>query len=320
MMRKVPVLLLGCLLLSTSTTFAQARSEASPGKKAPDELGLAKVTQDAPGQRAFFVLEGEWGEATPREMAFEIRFGERVMLRDVLQLPKDAVGGTFELLAGDPEALGRLLARAEKQGHRARVTVSVDGRPLRSFSIPELLAYNRQFQESPPNVRQVLGEVRTFAPGALKPSSRDFVSLLAKDYDPVCLSNCDTNRDWCYQTEPACEGVDWCEVCEDEWTLCSNGCWICTDPKSVTERTRTWLKNAYWWGSRCLEDVWQELYYYDLYDLVFQNDRIRRTEYCDGSVVETVLYSWDTYGDCIRSTPWTCSFYQGSAFGSYCPF
>jgi hypothetical protein len=241
MTRKAPVLLLGCLLLSTSTTFGQARSEALPGTVAQEEPDLAKRPQAAPGQRAFFVLEGDWGKASPRELAFEIRIGERVMLRDVLQLPKDAVAG----LAGS----------------------------------------------------------------------------LTKGWDPVCLANCDTNRDWCYQTESSCEGVDHCDVCENEWSSCRNRCWICTDPKSVTERTRTWLKNAYWWGSRCLENVWQELHYYDMYDLVYQNDRIRRTEYCDGRVVETVLYSWDTYDSCIDSTPWTCDFWQGSAFsGDFCPF
>lgn len=244
MTQKVPLLLLGCLLLSTSASYGQVRSETLLGMGVQDELGLAKVAQTAPGQRAFFVLEGDWGKASPRELAFEIRFGERVMLRDVLQLPKDAEGGTFELLAGDPETLGRLLARGAKQGRRAQVTVSVDGRVLRSFSIPELLTYNRRFQESPPDIRQALGEVRTFAPGALEPDREDFAGSLAKGWDPVCLSNCDTNRDWCYQTEPSCEGVDYCDVCENEWSSCRNGCWTstCTDPKSVTERTVSWLK------------------------------------------------------------------------------
>jgi hypothetical protein len=134
------------------------------------------------------------------------------------------------------------------------------------------------------------------------------------------LSNCDQNRDWCNQTEPSCAEVDWCDECEAQWRVCCDHCWICTDPKSVTERTNSWIRNAYWRGRSCLENIWNELYDYDRYDLGIQNDRIRRTEYCDGRVVETVLYSWDSYGSCIRNTFWTCPFREGFDSGSRCPF
>jgi hypothetical protein len=233
----------------------------------------------------------------------------------------DAVNGTFELLAGDPEGLARVLSLAEKAGREAEITVALNGRTLKSFSLPEFLAYNRQFQESPPTLVKPLGEVRTFASdGAPVTPPGKPADPRAKDWDLNCLANCDTNRDYCYQTEPSCEGVDYCDVCENEWSSCRNGCWICTDPKSVSEYTTSRIKSASWAGSDCLGTYYSPNYWYDYYNLVIENSRWRRTEYCNGSHTDTWLYSWDTYGSCMRNTYWSCSYSYGQPWPPYCPF
>jgi hypothetical protein len=270
-------------------------------------------------ERAFFSLAGELVPPGVRELTFEIRIDGRTALTDVLRLPLDAAGGTFELLAGDPRALARLFARAEKD-RRAEITVKLDGRTLRTFSLPDFLAYNRQFQDKLPSVRNPLGETRTFAPepGAeARPDGRQ--GGLSKGWDTQCLANCDTNRDYCYQTEPSCYAVDYCDVCENQWSSCRNGCWVCEEPKSVSQYTSSWIKSASWAGGNCLYDASQSSYWYDFYNLVIENDRYQRTEHCDGSHTDTFLYSWDTYGSCMRQSYWqTCSYPAGSSYPPYC--
>lgn len=321
-MRKTLVLLVGCLLLSGSVLFAETRPEArqaSVEREARDGSGPVKLPA---GERAFFSLADHWVPPGARELKIEIRLAGKSVLQDVLQLPEDAADGTFELLAGDPAGLERVLKLAKKMGDRAQVVVSLDGQVLRSFSIPEFLEYNERFRETPPEVRSLLGEVRTFAPAVAEAagSREDPGQPTALGWDPNCIAACDADRDYCYQTEPSCFGVDWCEVCENQWSACHNGCWICEDPKSVSQYTSSWIKNAYWAGTACLSDVFQNKNWYDFYNLTIQNDRYQRTEYCNGSVAHTLLYSWDTYGSCTRNTPWTCSSSTGSAFGPYCPF
>jgi len=288
----------------------------------------AKLQQNAAipsvplSRRAFFALDGELIAPGPHELKFEVSIEGRTAVSDVIQLPFDSSGGIVELLAGDPAGLADVLARAERAG-KGRLSVSLDGRTLKTFTPAEFRAYNERFQHAPPAVLTPSGEVRTFAPGIGRaPRPADLRDLLSKGYDPQCVANCDTNRDWCYQNEPSCEGVDYCEICEDEWASCHNNCWICTDPKSTSQYTTSSLYSATFYGSSCLEEWFypHSRYWYDSYSYVIRNYRWQRTEYCDGSHTDTLLYTWDTTGSCLRSTFFTCSFSFGTAYGPYCPF
>lgn len=321
-MRKTPLVLLTCLSMTTPLWGQQGAEsrKAFPGQLSTPASSSVPATKLS--ERAFFSLAGELVSPGPHELKFEIRVDRRLILQDVLQLPFDAAGGTFELLAGDPEGLARVFALAEKAGRKAQVTVALDGRTLRTFAFPEFLSYNQQFHEAPPTVSQPLGEVRTFASDAAPTARPDAPpSPHTKGYyDPTCLANCDANRDYCYQTEPSCEGVDYCDVCENQWSACRNGCWVCTDPKSVSEYNTSWIKSATWVGSDCLATLYTPNYWWDYYNLVIENSRWRRTEYCDGSHTDTWLYSWDTYGSCMRNTYWSCSYSYGQPWPPYCPF
>jgi hypothetical protein len=319
-MKKISFVLLG-FLLSSLTAFGQARPDL------PDFLsngrgprgGSSPVSQPLAGPRAYYSLAGHLVPPGARELAFELRIEGRQILTNVLQLPLDAAGGTFELLAGDPGNLERLFTRAEKAGRRAQVVVSLDGRPLRTFAFPEFLAYNRQFEKAPPQLLRPLGEVRTFAPEA---GLTGWQSVQSKSYDPVCVEGCEAQRDWCYQNTPECASVFQCTPCDNEFNTCRQYCWVCEDPKSVTTRTQTTYSNAGYRGSACLTDPWGSKWYWDIFDYIQWQTQIQRTEYCNGSVVETVIGAWQSgSGTCIKWTGGTCSFSQGNSAGvTACPF
>lgn len=316
-MKKISVLLLVCLFLSTPVVFGQTRSElpdflgerGARGGSGRAEPGLA-----APGKRAFYSLAGHLVPPGSRELRIEVRIAGRPLLSDVLQLPLDAAGATFELLGGDPRSLERVFARAAEAGRRAQVVVSLDGRTLRTFSFSEFLIYNQQFEKAPPQIRLPLGEERTFAPEA---GTRGSQSSLAKSYDPECVAGCQAHRDGCYQMEPSCAGVFRCAVCDNEYNTCRQSCWVCEDPKSVTDRTEASMVNNGYRGTACLTDsIWGRSEWWEIYDYVIVYTTIRRTEYCDGSVVETVISSWQNgSGTCIKWTGASCSLSAGSTTG-----
>jgi hypothetical protein len=320
-MRKNALVLLASMLLA-SQLLSQERPKGLESTPGMNGKPTPAVPSTPLGQRAFFSLAGELVPPGLHELKFELRIDGRLALEDVVQLPFDSAGGIVELLAGDPEGLARLFARAEKAGRQAAISIVLDGRTFETFTIPEFLDYNRRFQDVPPVVLKPLGETRTFgSDGEPGTPSGDPLSRPTKDWDLNCLANCDANRDDCYQTEPSCFGVDYCEVCENQWASCRNGCWICTDPMSVSEFTTSSIHSATWYGSNCLTDGFGAKYWYDSYALVIRNYRWRRTHYCNGSHTDTLLYTWDTSGSCLRNAFYSpCSFSMGYAYPPYCPF
>lgn len=316
-MRRMSLCLCSSLLLATPL-LAQKGPEGREIPAARRLTPAASASIARPEQRAFFSLMGELVPPGARELKIEVRIDGRTALQETLQLPMDAAGGIFEVLAGDPEEWARLAARAEKAGRRAAVTVTLDGRTLRTFSFADFLAYNRQFQQAPLAVHQPLADVRTVYPEA--PKARSSSGLSTKGWDYQCLDVCDSDRDYCYQTEPSCFGVDLCQVCDDQWSYCRSGCWICEEPKSTSQYTVSWIKSTTWVGSGCLQEFTSK-YTYDFYNYVQGNARYQRTEHCDGSHTDTYLYSLaDTTGSCIRRTLFTCSFASGNATPPFCPF
>lgn len=322
-MRKSPFVLLASLLLASPLLSQKLPegfelSEGRRGKPAP------AAPWAAPGQRAFFSLAGEMVPPGLHELKFEVRIDGRLALEDAIQLPFDAAGGTVELLAGDPEGLARLFSRAEKAGNRAEISVLLNGKPLETFTLAEFLDYNRRFQETPPPAIKPLGEKRTFLPENERetPSGRP-VGQLTKGgyYDPSCVAGCDAQRDYCYQTDPSCATVFICDACENEYSSCYQYCWVCTDPRSVSEHTTSSIYSATWLGSSCLKDVFNSKYWYDYYNLVIRNYRWQRTHYCNGTYSDSLLYTWDTSGSCLSNLFYNpCSFSTGNAFPPYCPF
>jgi hypothetical protein len=318
-MRQHTLVLLMSVLL-TSPLLAQQRPQGLELSRSLMGKRAAALPSFPLNQRAFFSLAGALVPPGSRELTFEVRIDGRLALQDVIRLPFDSAGGTVELLAGDPAGLANLLARAEKAG-KSQFSVSLDGRTLETFTLAELRAYNKRFQDSLPVALKPAGEVRTFAStGEPVLQPRKPQGPLTKDYDPSCVASCDAQRDDCYQTEPSCEGVEYCEVCEDQWSSCYNGCWVCTDPKSVTEYTTSSLYSATYYGSSCLQDFWGTGYWFDYYSYVIRNYRWQRTEYCNGSHTDTLLYTWDTSGTCQRNSYFSCSFPFGTAWGPFCPF
>lgn len=100
-MKKISVLLLVCLFLSTPVVFGQTRSElpdflgerGARGGSGRAEPGLA-----APGKRAFYSLAGHLVPPGSRELRIEVRIAGRPLLSDVFQLPLDAADATETLL------------------------------------------------------------------------------------------------------------------------------------------------------------------------------------------------------------------------------
>ena len=274
-MRTTPVLLLASLLAAPLLGQRAADRPAffSPTGTAPASTAPASFLPTAKlSERAFFSLAGEAVPPGARELRFEIRIDGRTALKDVLRLPLDAAGGTFELLAGDPQALARLSARAAKAGRHAEISVALDGRTLRTLPFAEFLGLQPAIPEGaaePPQAggrnARLRGGKRAGCPPLREPA--------AKGWDLNCIANCDTNRDYCYQTEPECAGVDYCETCETQWGSCHDACWTCEEPKSVSQYTSSWIKSTSWAGRELPGGRHLNCSWFDFYNLVIESDR-----------------------------------------------
>jgi hypothetical protein len=304
-MRLVSALLTGLLLLGTSGLTAAGersiRSLPEPARASTErpEMPLDRVLQNGTAPRFFYSLAGQPLAAGSHELRFQVLAAGKLVCEDLLRLPTDAAGATFELLAGNG-AWRQKVADLAATSRPTEVQVLLDGRRLRTFSLPEFLDYNRLIQLTPFTLEKPVAETWSLWPIGAQEKPSPGEGILAKAYDSVCWNNCDSNRQWCYQTDPSCAEVDWCDVCENQFQSCLNYCVICTDPKNVYYRDQYSAGNPRYAGSSCILN-WDNVSsnWYDLYSFTLRKCQIKVTEYCDGHKTE------DPTGFCSDSTA-TC--------------
>lgn len=225
-MRRISSVWLSCLLfLSASGLYpaggglARSHHGSTGTAETAAASPLAGLSAGGRGDRVLFSLNGVPLTPDPHELRLEVRVDGRLFVDDLLRLEPNAAPGVFEFLAGDDVHQQRLAAIA-KTGARTEARVLLDGQTLRTFSLPELAAYEQVFRLFPQALSYPASEVRSFGPAASRSSGSPLKNLAAAS----CTDGCDADRTWCYQNTPECDGLRYCQVCEDQYESCVNSC------------------------------------------------------------------------------------------------
>ena len=101
----------------------------------------------------------------------------------------------------------------------------------------------------------------------------------------------------------------------------------CEDPKSVTYRSETTLENEQVTATVCHTGPWYwdpgsltPSYFYDYLTLTYRKTIIRVTEYCDGTIAESVATSNTYTAFCSRYTGGFCGYNAQQAPSPICTY
>jgi hypothetical protein len=168
--------------------------------------------------------------AAASEVRMEIHIDGRLFVDDVVTLREDTRTGTVELL-GQDQARTTRLATLAMSDREALVRMSIDGETVSTLSLRDFLAASSIVAALGPQIVRPQTEKVTFGieagSGAAAPRVRT---------NTTC-TECETNRQWCYQSNPECGGDSgsypreitqypdsYCEVCESEYQWCISTC------------------------------------------------------------------------------------------------
>ncbi|HEX7151258.1 MAG TPA: thrombospondin type 3 repeat-containing protein [Thermoanaerobaculia bacterium] len=159
-----------------------------------------------------------------QELRLEVRVEGRLFVEDVLKLRTNARGGTFAFIQHDAVRLARL-AELALSGTPATATISLGGKTLKMMPLRELVTSSAVLARKKPVLSLPLSEAATFGLDAGAPGDGKAAVRSRPAVENTCEENCETNRQWCYQTTPECATVIWCETCENEYQSCLNYCY-----------------------------------------------------------------------------------------------
>jgi hypothetical protein len=161
------------------------------------------------------------------ELRLEIRVDGRLFVDNVLRLDRARSGGTFEFISNDHASRARL-AQIAAASRLSEVKISLDGRTVVTSTLQQLFAASAAAHRTPLALSLPLSDVRTFGPEAalsIRPA-RAIKQVATTD----CAAGCEAERQYCYQTEAACETVFYCEPCENAYSACLSYCNGAADP------------------------------------------------------------------------------------------
>ena len=141
--------------------------------------------------------------------------------------------------------------------------------------------------------------------------------------DPACLDDCQIQFDDC-TSYSGCNYSD-CSDCRVRYDSCVQFCpYVCTDPKSVTNTNKFQaVSGAIAGPNQCLEYSWENDYqwgeWYQSLQVTYKFYTLRRTEYCNGAVVNEELNVSYATVFCYSSTGVACR-YPASKALNVCVF
>lgn len=307
------------ILLCASPLLAQPQS--SSRKDMPPALATAMAKdpslQEAVASRPlFFSLPADQLVQEGQQLEFRVLLNGQLQVQEALLLePSSAPGSAFELLSTQPALRDRLYDLSRDRANKIQIQVLLGGTVIRDFpSFAEFVRYNREIKQKKLSARHVPSQVLdlTAVESPAHPTSpKGIRSIKAAGTgpDPACLQQCD--EEWAYNVNTyGCDYGD-CSRWNAERDACYQRCPIvCTDPKKVTEPTYTELVSYSWGASDCYEHWWENDFYmgewYSYLYAQYKHTKVRRTEYCDGHVEETVLQVWYSYQNCLYPSGLSC--------------
>ena len=321
-MRKCMSWLVVCLLCAAPSLAQPRSSSAATAPAGPPLFEEVKETRFL-----FIPLTAEEARGAEGPLEFRVSFNGKPYVEETLSL--EALQGTkepsFELLATRPDLLDRLYDLSRDEGNQITVEIFLDGMSLRELSFAELLRNNRQLKAKPFHPVSAPSRVRDLSGNESPGPSGSPALMTAKgmQQDPACVNACTqayylcTGNDCFEDTDPQCI------YCQEQYSNCLDSCpYVCVDPKSVREETRTVEVSSVSYGSTCYQDWWSnDPYwgsYYTYFNKTYRHTRVRITEYCNGSTSETTLSTWYSSQGCWEPSGYPCSWPNGKFNGWYC--
>lgn len=298
----LPALLLG-LLVAGPLSAQPERLTPGPGGERPSAPAAPEVAGSLfwPLPQGLFFLSGTVPVEVEVLLDGQLSFSESFRM----EMPESLEGRAVELLTTRPRELSRLGEIAVRELAAITVRILVDGVEWDARPFTELDEVSRQLQQG----RLQLARLRFGDPSEPQVPLRQTSAAAT-----ACEDQCYDDYLLCIETECFPEII--CETCEVEHELCLENCNpppppTCQDPKSVTYRTVTTLVSygptGYW---QCFEDIFESDFYdgewYEEWRYTYKNTRYKRTEYCDGTVTETVDQVSYWYSYCWRPTYLFC--------------
>jgi hypothetical protein len=270
-----------------------------------------------PSRLLFYRLVTEPVASGAQKVEFQVRVDGQPHLAELITVSSDdaRLSPAIEFLAKENSRLEAFYGAAA-EGRRIDVTVVLNGKPEAEFSFEEFVSYNNLLKSS-----------KAFSPISTKP--RVFVLReLGPDEGgsaPQAVSG-EACQDWCDEQYESCAAISCggatqlCSPCLQAWYDCLDSCPESSEPPpkkppcsaTSTYWTRSTVVGAVFLGHFCLGEPSWGPWLYERFSVYIKDEYIRRTTYCDGRVVDTVLTTSYRTVTCDRNTFLPCDY---PAFG-----
>jgi len=297
-------------LVSIALVFAVLTLPALAASK-PVQAGVRKPALEVAQSRTlFYKLTSEQAGQASGSLQFRVAVNGKPFVEETLTLkPVTIQDAAYELLAKDPDTLGRLYTLSTDGANRIRVTVSLDGSVVQDLSFQEFLRYNAGLRQSRMQPQVADSKVNVLVP-RVPPPIRGIDGLPTKGVgpDPSCVANCDEQYNFCMDN---CDQRGSCTYCSDYYNNCYYSCpQVCTEPKSVHNVTTNEIVSVYYGAWYCFESRFQNDFYDGQYyqdtQYNYKTTTVRRTEHCDGTHTDEVLSVSYATAYCYSPTGLTC--------------
>lgn len=297
------------LLAATGPEKAGARRPAG----APPEVAQSRTL--------FYRLTSEQAGRAPGSLRFEVSVNGKPFVEEALTLKPVAIeNAAYELLAKDPDTLGRIYTLAQDSATRVSITVSLDGAVVQELSFQEFLQYNAKLRQSRMQPQVASSKVNVLVPRVIPPGRAGSGPLPTKGVgpDPDCLAYCDEQYNFCVDN---CDQRGSCVYCSDNYNNCYYSCpQVCTEPKSVHNVTSSEIVSVYYGYWTCFESVFENDFYDGQYykdtQYNYKTTTVRRTEHCDGTHTDEVLSVTYSTAYCYTPTYITCYYPTAWAYNT----
>ncbi|HEX6101161.1 MAG TPA: hypothetical protein VF432_32900 [Thermoanaerobaculia bacterium] len=187
-------------------------------------LSVSVTASGANPPRLLFTLPERAAASVVR---MEIHVDGRLFVDDALTLREGTRTGTVELL-GQDDARTTRLATLARSNREAVVRMSIDGETVSTLPLREFLAASNFVAAVGPRI--VVPESETVTYGI---EAGNGTAAPRRVRTNTTCAECETNRQWCYQSNWECQGEiprelptydDPCAMCESEYQACLSTC------------------------------------------------------------------------------------------------
>lgn len=244
-------------------------------------------------------------------LTVEVLEDGRPVVRQTIELPAGrSEASVIEVLADHPDRLRHLRKLEAALPRRIRLGMWLGDQLLEEISLHDL---EEEMRSRTPLAEPAIGitrQVEFLAGGALSPST-------AKSYeqgrDPVCVQECDNQRQSCYIDR--CDPRGSCDFCEDYYDSCVLSCPLAPNCPTTREYSTTTVTGQFFYNCLDCVDCFLGFGAFDgrihqLSHRTLRTQTWREIRHCDGSTTQTLLSTFNHAENCWQQfnndcSPWT---------------